>query len=74
LSELLKIAKDAQKNYRWTKKLVTTAYDIPIDEKKKGKRRRIMSNLFVGDWTRLIEPLGQESKIRFRGGEGEYNG
>jgi beta-lactamase superfamily II metal-dependent hydrolase len=66
----LKIAKDAQKNYRWTKKLVTTAYDIPIDEKKKGKRRQIMSNLFVGDWTRLIEPVGQESKIRFRGGEG----
>jgi len=70
LSELLKTARDAQKDYRWVKKLVTTAYDIPIGEKKRGKKRQIVANLFVGDWTKYIETVEQESKIRFRGGEG----
>ena len=70
LPELLKSAKDAQKDYRWVKKLVTTAYDIPVGEKKKGKKRRIVANLFVGDWTKYLETKEQESKIKFRGGEG----
>ena len=70
MPELLKSAKDAQKDYRWVKKLVTTAYDIPIGEKKKGKKRRIVANLFVGAWTRYLETVEEESKIRFRGGGG----
>jgi len=70
LSELLKSAKDAQKDYRWVKKLVTTAYDNPMGEKKKGKKRKIVANLFVGDWAKYLETVAQESKIKFRGGEG----
>jgi len=54
LSELLKSAKGAQKDYRWVKKLVTTAYDIPIGKKKKGKKRQVVANLFVGDWTKYL--------------------
>jgi len=70
VSESLKRTKDAQKGYRWVKKLVTTAYDIPIGKKKKGKKRQIVANLFVGEWTKYLKTVEQESKIRFRGGEG----
>jgi len=70
LSGLLKSAKDAQKDYRWVKKLVTTAYNIPVSEKKKGKKRQNVANLFVGEWAKYLETVEDESKIKFRGGEG----
>lgn len=70
MSKSLKKAKDAQKDYRWIKKLVTKAHDIPIGEKEKGKKRQVVANLFVGDWTKCLETEGQESKIKFRGGVG----
>jgi len=66
----LEKAKNAQKDYRWVKKLETTVYDVPISKKKKEKRRQIQANLFVGDWTEYHGTVGQESKIRFRGGKG----
>jgi len=70
LSKSLKKAKDAQKDYRWIKKLVTKAYDISTGEAEKGKKRQVVANLFVGDWTKCLGTEGQESQIKFRGGEG----
>lgn len=70
MSELLKRAKDEQRDYRWINKLMTTAYDISMSEKKKGEGRKIEAKLFVGDWTKLLETRGQEAKVKFRGGAG----
>jgi len=67
-SSLLKKAKDRQRNYRWINKLVTSAYSLPAAEKK--EKRQIKANLFVGDWTELLETVGQEARVKFRGGEG----
>lgn len=66
----MKSAQDAQKDYRWVKKLVTSVYKEPVSGKGKGKKRQLVANLFVGDWTKYLETSGQETKIRFRGGEG----
>ena len=48
---------------------MTTAYDIPLAEKR-GEGRRIEANLFVGEWAELLEETGEEAKVNFRGGIG----
>lgn len=68
MSELLKNARDAQKDYRWVKTLVATAYKAP--ESGGGGKRQVVANLFVGEWTKLLGTLGQESIVKFRGGSG----
>ena len=67
LSELLRNAKNRQRNYRWINKLVTTAYDF---SKESGKKRKRRANLFVGEWTELLGTAGQEAEVKFRGGKG----
>lgn len=68
LKKELKEARGSQKDYKWTNKLLTTAYNATENDKKKD--RQIVANLFVGDWVKVEEEKGQEKKVRFRGGEG----
>lgn len=65
----LQESKNAEKDYRWVKTLTTTVYNVPNEMAKKKGERKAVANLFVGDWTKLIES-GEEVHISFRGGEG----
>jgi competence protein ComEC len=44
---------------------MTTAYNFPA-----GKKRKKEANLFVGEWAERLETIGQETKVKFRGGMG----
>jgi len=66
LSDILAAAEEAEKNYRWTKRLMTTVYRDPKPERP----RKVVAHLFVGEWTRYLKDAGEELRIRFRGGEG----
>jgi len=48
---------------------MTTAYNISMSEKKE-KARKIVANLFAGEWTELLKTVGQEAEVKFRGGVG----
>ena len=63
---MLARAKEARKDYRWTKRLITTVYSDPMS----GAQRQVVANLFVGEWIKYLEDVGEEVRIRFRGGEG----
>ncbi len=66
MSDSLNEAKKRQKDYRWINKLMVTAYDNPAS----SEERKIVANLFVGEWTELQKEAGQEAKVAFRGGIG----
>jgi len=65
-SKGLATAQKAKKDFRWTKRLITTVYS----DRKSSRPRKIMAHLFVGEWTKYLEDFGEELHIRFRGGEG----
>ena len=65
-SNELEKAEEAKKDYSWTRRLIATAYRAPESEKP----RKIVANLFVGEWTKKLSEVGEELRIRFRGGEG----
>jgi len=66
VSEVFVRAEKAQNDYRWTKRLITTVYN----EKKSVRSRKIVANLFVGEWVKHLKDNGEETYVRFRGGEG----
>jgi competence protein ComEC len=70
LPDALASAKEAEESYRWVRRLVTTVYDIPSTQGTSGKRRQTVANLFVGDWTKLLNVSQEEAEIKFRGGQG----
>lgn len=70
MSENLAESTTAQKDYGFTKNLITTAYDITKTEKDAGQDRHIMAKLFVGDWAKKISVKDGETRIYFRGGKG----
>ena len=59
-------AENATKDYRWTKKLITTAYSDP----KSSRSRKLVARLLVGEWVKYIKDSGEETFVRFRGGNG----
>lgn len=61
----LELASKAETGYRWTKKLVSNVYSHP-----KSQQRKTVAHLFAGEWSRHLEDAMEESRIRFRGGEG----
>jgi len=65
-SKSLAKAEKARKDYRWTKRLITTVYS----DRKSNRPRKIVARLFVGEWSKFLEDFGKELRIRFRGGEG----
>jgi beta-lactamase superfamily II metal-dependent hydrolase len=60
--------KRSRKYFRWTNKLLTKVHSYPRISKK--RRKGIEANLFVGEWTKQLEDVGDEVRVRFRGGEG----
>jgi len=67
-TDLLARAKEARKNYRWTQRLITKVHSDARSNYQ--QQREIVANLFVGEWTKYLEDVGEEVHIRFRGGEG----
>ena len=65
-SKVLAKAEEAEKDYRWTKRLITEVYNYP----RSNQQREVVANLFVGEWTKYLEDIEEDVRIRFRGGEG----
>jgi len=63
--DVLAEARDAEADYRWTKRLIANVYSHP-----RPQDRRTVAHLFVGEWVKHLEAVGAEARIRFRGGEG----
>lgn len=64
--DVIKLAEDAKKGYRFTNKLISPVFDAP-----KGQKRSTMANLFAGEWTKYLGDVGHdEAEIYFRGGRG----
>ena len=66
MSDAFSTARDKEKEYRWTKRLVTNVYEAP----KSVRRRKIAAHLLAGEWTRYLEDKDDEIRVHFRGGEG----
>jgi len=59
-------AEERKKNYRFTTQLKTIVHGDP----KTVKPRRVVARLLMGEWAEKLEEVGDEFKIRFRGGVG----
>ena len=57
---------ERQKNYRFAARLKTNVYSDP----RTVKPRKIVARLLVGEWAERLDEVGDELKIRFRGGVG----
>lgn len=68
MSDPLEKAKARQKNYRWTNKLLTLAYNLP--ETNPTGEKKIVAKLFAGDWVEVLGEEGKEANVKFRGGAG----
>jgi competence protein ComEC len=70
-SSEIEVAKNAQKDYFFTNKLISKVYDKPrfCEDGSKSKRTTV-ANLLVGEWTKYLKNVGNEAEIYFRGGRG----
>jgi len=59
-------SEERQRNYRFTTRLKTVVHSDP----KTAERRKIVARLLMGEWAEKLEEVGDELKIRFRGGIG----
>ena len=41
--------------------MITTVYSDPMS----GAQRQVVANLFVGEWIKYLEDVGEEVRIRF---------
>ena len=67
MSDNLAAASNAQRDYSFTKELVTPVYDMI---KTPGQSRSLQAKLLVGDWVKTLNDDGENAEIAFRGGTG----
>ena len=66
LAKSLESAEEEKRRYRWTGRLISNVYSDP----KSVQNRKRVAHLFVGEWAKYLDEVGEETHIRFRGGEG----
>ena len=58
-TEVIKLAEERQKGYRFTSKLISKVYDKPyLDEDGNKNKRSTVANLFAGEWTKHLGDVG----------------
>lgn len=70
-SSEIQLAKNAQEGYFFTNKLISKVYDKPrLGEDGTKSKRTTVANLLVGEWTKYLKNVRDETEIYFRGGKG----